>query len=41
MDELEEYAGTISIGGRMITNIKLEDDITGLASKEEEITGLM
>ena len=41
MDVFEEHSGTISIRGRMITNLQLSDDIAGLASKEEELTNLV
>ena len=35
-DTLEDHVGTISIGGRTITNLRFADDIDGLAGEEEE-----
>ena len=35
-DALEDHEGTVSIGGRTITNLRLADDIDGLAGEEEE-----
>lgn len=37
-DVLEDYAETVSIGGRTITNLRVHftDDIDGLAGGEEE-----
>ena len=40
-DALEEHIGTISFGGRMITNFQLTDDTVGLADKEEELSSLV
>ena len=37
----EEQAGTISIGGRTITNLRFADDIDGLAEEEEELANLV
>ena len=34
-DALEDQEGTVSIGGRTITNIRFADDIDGLAGEEE------
>ena len=34
-DTLEDHEGTVSIGGRTITNLRFADDIDGLAGKEE------
>ena len=34
-DALEEHEGTVSIGGRTITSLRLADDIDGLAGEEE------
>ena len=34
-DALEDHEGTVSIGGRTITNLRFADDIDGLAGKEE------
>ena len=33
---LEDHEGTVSIGGRTITNLRFADDIDGLAEEEEE-----
>ena len=34
-DALEDYEGTLSIGGRATTNLRFTDDIDGLAGEEE------
>ena len=34
-DALEDHEGTVSIGGRTITNLRFADDIDGLAGEEE------
>ena len=34
-DALEDREGTVSIGGRTITNLRFADDINGLAEEEE------
>ena len=34
-DVSEDHEGTVSIGGRAITNLRLADDIEGLAGEEE------
>ena len=34
-DVLEDHEGTVSIGGRTITNLRFADDIDGLAGEEE------
>ena len=34
-DSLEDHEGTVSIGGRTITNLRFADDIDGLAGEEE------
>ena len=39
-DALEDHEGTVSIGGRTITNLRFADDIDGLAGEEEELTNL-
>ncbi|WP_295514257.1 reverse transcriptase domain-containing protein, partial [Thiolapillus sp.] len=39
-DALEDHEGTVSIGGRTITNLRFADDIDGLAGEEEELTKL-
>ena len=36
-DALEDHEGTVSIGGRTIINLRLADDIDGLAGEEEEL----
>ena len=40
-DALEDHHGTISIGGRTITNLRFADDINGLAGDEEELATLV
>ena len=40
-DALEDHEGTVSIGGRTITNLRLADDIDGLAGEEEELANLV
>ena len=35
-DALQDHEGTVSIGGRTITNLRFADDIDGLAGEEEE-----
>ena len=40
-DALEDYKGTISIGGRTITNLHFADDIDGSAGEEEEQANLV
>ena len=39
-DALEDHEGTVSIGGRTITNLRFADDIDGLAGEEEELANL-
>ena len=39
-DTLEDHEGTVSIGGRAITNLRFADDIDGLAGEEEELPKL-
>ena len=39
-DALEGHEGTVSIGGRTITNLRLVDDIDSLA-REEELANLV
>ena len=34
-DALEDHEGTVSIGGRRITNLRFTDDIVGLAGAKE------
>ncbi len=36
-DVFEDHIGTVSIGGRSITNLRFADDIVGLAGNEEEL----
>ena len=40
-DALEDHEGTVSIGGRTITNIRFADDIDGLAGEEVELANLV
>ena len=40
-DTLEDHVGTISIGGRTITNLRFADDIVGSAEEEEELATLV
>ena len=40
-DACEDHEGTVSIGGRTITNIRFADDIDGLAGEEEELANLV
>ena len=40
-DTSEDHEGTVSIGGRTITNIRFADDIDGLAVEEEEMANLV
>ena len=40
-DALEGREGTVSIGGRTITNLRFADDIDGLAGEEEELANLV
>ena len=40
-DALEDHEGTVSIGGRTITNPRFADDIDGLAGEEEELANLV
>ena len=40
-DALEDHEGTVSIGGRTITNLRFADDIDGLAGEEGELTKLV
>ena len=39
--ELENFNGTISIGGRQITNIRFADDIDGITGVEDELVKLV
>ena len=40
-DALEYHEGTVSIGGRTITNFRFANDIDGLAGEEEELANLV
>ena len=40
-DALEDHEGTVSIGGRTITNLRFADDIDGLAGEKEELAKLV
>ena len=40
-DALEDDKGTVSTGGRTITNLRFADDINGLAGEEEELAKLV
>ena len=40
-DALEGHEGTVSIGGRTVTNLRFADDIDGLAGEEEELANLV
>ncbi|KAI0218585.1 hypothetical protein LSAT2_029705 [Lamellibrachia satsuma] len=40
-DALENHQGTVSIGGRTITNLRFADDIDGLAGDEQELVNLV
>ena len=40
-DALEDHEGTVSIGGRTITNLRFADYIDDLAGEEEELTNLV
>ena len=40
-EALENHCGTVSIGGRNITNLCFADDIDGLAGSEDELATLV
>ena len=40
IDALEDHEGTVSTGGRAITNLHFADDIDGLAGEKEELAKL-
>ena len=40
-DTLEDHEGTVSIGSRTITNLRVADDIDGLAGEEEDLVNLV
>ena len=40
-DAPEDHQGTVSTGGRTITNLRFSDDIDGLTGEEEELAKLV
>ena len=40
-DASEYHEGTVSTGGRVITNLRFADDIDGFAGEEEELAKLV
>ena len=40
-DALEDHEGTVSIGGRTITNLRFADEIDGLAGEEKQLANLV
>ena len=40
-DALEDHEGTVSTGGKTITNLRFADDIDGLAGEEEKLANLV
>ena len=40
-DALEDHEGTVSIGRRIITNLRFADDIDSLAGEEGELANLV
>ena len=40
-DALGDHEGTVSIGGRTITNLRFADDIDGLPGQEQELVKLV
>ena len=40
-EALENHTGTVSIGGRHITNLRFADDIDGIAGKEAKLANLV
>ena len=40
-DALEDLEGTVSTGGRALTNLRFADDIDGLAGEKEELAKLV
>ena len=40
-DALEDHEGNDSINGRTVINLRLADDIDGLAGEEEELANLV
>ena len=39
--KIEDHEGTVSIGGRTVTNLRFADDNDGLAGEEEELANLV
>ena len=40
-DALDNHVGSVSIGGKIITNLRFADDIDGLAGSESELANLI
>ncbi|XP_076458579.1 uncharacterized protein LOC143292278 [Babylonia areolata] len=40
-DALKDHEGTVTIGGRTVTNLRFADDIEGLAGSETELSNLV
>ena len=40
-DALEDHEGTVSIGGRTVTNLRSADDVDGLAREGKELAKLV
>ena len=40
-DASKDHEGTVSTGGRTITNLRFADDIDGITGEEEELTKLV
>ena len=40
-DALEDHEGTVSIGGRTITNLRFANDVYGLAGEKGELAKLV
>ena len=40
-DALEDHEGTVSIAGRIISNLRFADDVDGAAGEEEELAKLV
>ena len=40
-DALEEQCGNVSIDGRTITNLRIDNDIDALAEEEQELEALV
>ena len=39
-DAIKDHDGTVSVGGRTITNLRFADDTDGLAGQEQELVKL-